>query len=190
MFADSNDTRNENVPKYSEITEMYLKNESHDFFQIPDWTTVNNEYNFNKAYGFFVDNNDPLTYNGKPVDIVNMVDYIPHSLLIPARIQKAVCDKLIMDMFFIQENLMSRLYYLSQCFFLINWRFSSKLCETLFNGIVANRQKPTNIFNSIKLKSIVEEAIQDSFSGNEPHNLTLEMSFVPYLNGFIDISVS
>lgn len=159
-------------------------------FKIPNWTSVDNVYNFNKPYGFFLNTNDPLIYNDKSFDVTNMLDYLPQSLLIPARIQKNVCDKQILDMFFIQENLMGRLYYLSQSFFLMNWKFSSRLCETLFDGIVSNRQKPMNIFNPVKLKSIVDEAIQDSFSVNMQHNLTLEITFLPRLNGNIDITVS
>jgi len=159
-------------------------------FQIPDWTSVNNIYDFNKPYGFFLDHNDSLIYNSNIFDVVNMIDYIPHSILIPARIQKSVCDKQILDMYFAQKKLMEHLYYLSQCFFLMNWTFSSKLCMTLFDGILANRQQPTNIFNPVKLKSIVDDAIQDSFPRHELHDLTLEMTFIPSLNGFIDISVS
>lgn len=159
-------------------------------FEIPDWTSVDNVYDFNKPYGFFLANDNALMYNDKPFDVINMIDYLPQSLLIPARIQKNVCDKQILDMFFVQENLMGRLFYLSQCFFLMNWKFSSRLCETLFDGIVSNRQKPMNIFNPVKLKSIVDEAIQDSFSGIKQHNLTLEVTFLPHLNGIIDITVS
>lgn len=169
---------------------LYSSNESCELFQIPSWTFFDNAYNFNKPYGFFLNSNDSLTYNDKPFDVINMMDYLPQSLLIPARIQKNVCDKQILDMFFIQENLMGRLYYLSQCFFLMNWNFSSRLCETLFNGIVSNRQKPMNIFNPVKLKSIVDEAIQDSFSENMEHNFTLEITFLPRLNGIINITVS
>lgn len=159
-------------------------------FHVPDWTLNNNTYNYNEPYGFFTDKNDLLIYNGRPFDVINMIDYIPHSLLIPARIQKSVCDKHILDMYFIQENLMGRLYFLSQCFFLMNWQFSSRLCEALFDGIVNNRLKPDNIFNPVKLKSIVDEAILDSFPDNESHNFTLDISFIPHLNGIIDISVS
>lgn len=157
---------------------------------MPDWTLVDNIYDFNKPYGFFSDYNDSLKYNGNCFDVINMIDYIPHSILIPARIQKSVCDKKILDMYFVQENLMKHLYYLSQCFFLMNWAFSSKLCTTLFDAIITNRQQPSNIFNPVKLKSIVDDAIQDSFPSYELHNLTLEMTFIPGLNGIIDISVS
>ncbi|XP_060839023.1 gamma-tubulin complex component 6-like isoform X1 [Rhopalosiphum padi] len=167
---------------------IYSDSENYELFQMPDWTSVNNIYEFNKPYGFFSDNNDPLTYNGNCFDVVNMIDYIPHSILIPARIQKSVCDKQILDMYFVQENLMGHLYYLSQCFFLMNWSFSSKLCTTLFDGIVTNRRQPSNIFNPVKLKSIVDDAIQDSFTNYELHDLTLEMTFIPSSNGIIDIS--
>lgn len=164
--------------------------DSHNFFQIPDWTSINNTYDFDKPYGFFMDPYDTLIYNNKMVDVINIMDYVPHSILIPARIQKDVCDKQILDMFFVQENLLGRLYYLSQCFFLMNWQFSSKLCNLLFDGIIINRQKPFNIFNQTKLKSIVDEAIQDGFSLNKQHNLTLEMTYIPYLNGVIEIAVN
>jgi hypothetical protein len=168
---------------------MYSDNENYELFQIPDWTSINNSYEFDKPYGFFLDLNDSLTYNDKPFDVINMIDYVPHSILIPARIQKSVCDKQILDMYFVQENLMGHLYFLSQCFFLMNCQFTSKLRETLFNDIATNRQNPVNIFNSIKLKSIVDEAIQDSFSENWQHGLTLENTFIPRLNGVIEISV-
>ncbi|CAI6367853.1 unnamed protein product [Macrosiphum euphorbiae] len=177
----------ENITNVTDI-KIYSNNESYELFQIPDWTSVNNIYDFNKPYGFFVDHDDSLTYNGNIIDVINMIDYVPHSILIPARIQRSVCDKQILDMYFSQENLMEHLYYLSQCFFLMNWSFSSKLCMALFEGIVTNRQQPTNIFNPVKLKSIVDDAIQDSFPRHELHNLTLEMTFIPGLNGFIDIS--
>lgn len=157
---------------------------------MPDWNSDDNTYDFNKPYGFFKDNNHSLTYNGQLFDVINMLDYIPHSILIPARLQKNVYDKQILEMFFVQENLMGRLYYLSQCFFLMNGTFSSKLCESLFDGIITNRQQPVNIFNPVKLKSIVDEAIQDSIFRNKQYNLTLEMTFIPHLNGIIDISVS
>lgn len=119
-----------------------------------------------------------------------MIEYVPHTILIPAYIQKNVCNKQILDMFFVQENLMGHLYYLSQCFFLMNGTFSSKLCEALFDGIITNRQQPLNIFNPVKLKSVVDEAIQNSFFRNKQHNLTLELTFIPRLNGIIDISVN
>lgn len=190
LFTDSNDVQNLNNTNVTKSTKMYSNNERYEFFRIPDWTLKNNNtYDFNKPYGFFTDNNDLLMYNGRPFDVNNMIDYIPHSLLIPAQIQKSVCDKHILDMYFIQENLMGRLYYLSQCFFLMNWQFSSKLCEALFDGIITNRNNPDNIFNPVKLKSIVNEAVNDSFPGNETHNLSLNISFIPHLNGIIDISV-
>lgn len=182
--------QNINLTNVTETNKIYSNDESYEFFKIPDWTTCNNTYEFNKPYGFFTTHNDSLIYNGKPFDVINMIDYVPHSLLIPARIQKSVCDKQILDLFFVQENLMSCLYRLSQCFFFMNWRFSSKLCETLFDGIINNRHKPLNIFNPAKLKSIVDEAIQDSFSENDQHNFTLEQTFIPHLSGVIDISVS
>lgn len=187
MFTDKNNIAIDNI---TNNVQMSSNSDSSNFFQIPDWTCVNNTYDFNKPHGFFMDNSEPLIYNGKTVNVINMIDYVPHSILIPARIQKNVCDKQILDMYFVQENLMGRLYYLSQCFFLMNWQFSSKLCDLLFDGIINNRQKPYNIFNQIKLKSIVDEAIQDGFSLNEQHNLTLEMTFIPYLNGVIEISVN
>lgn len=169
---------------------MYSDNENYEFFQIPDWTLINNSYEFNKPHGFFIDLDDPLSYNDKPFDVINMIDYVPHSILIPARIQKSVCDKQILDMYFVHANLMGHLYFLSQCFFLMNWQFSSKLSQALFNGIAINRKNPVNIFNSVKLKSIVDEAIQDSFPENQLHNLKLENTFIPRLNGVIEISVN
>lgn len=191
VFADNDDIQNKNITNVTiETTQIYSDNKSYDFFQIPDWTSVNNTYDFNKPYGFFIDHDDVLTYNDKPFDVINMLDYVPHSILIPARLQKSVCDRQILDLFFVQKNLMGHLYYLSQCFFLMNWQFSSKLCELLFNGIVTNRQNPLNIFNSFKLTSIIDEAIQNSFSRMEQHNLTLDITFIPRLNGNIDISVS
>ncbi|XP_027851276.2 gamma-tubulin complex component 6-like isoform X2 [Aphis gossypii] len=185
--TDSHHNKNEIITNVIDH-KIYLDSENYELFQMPDWTSVDNIYDFNKPYGFFSDYNDSLKYNGNCFDVINMIDYIPHSILIPARIQKSVCDKKILDMYFVQENLMEHLYYLSQCFFLMNWAFSSKLCTTLFDGIVTNRQQPSNIFNPVKLKSIVDDAIQDSFPRYELHNLTLEMTFIPGLNGIIDIS--
>ncbi|CAH1715127.1 unnamed protein product [Aphis gossypii] len=185
--TDSHHNKNEIITNVIDH-KIYLDSENYELFQMPDWTSVDNIYDFNKPYGFFSDYNDSLKYNGNCFDVINMIDYIPHSILIPARIQKSVCDKKILDMYFVQENLMVHLYYLSQCFFLMNWAFSSKLCTTLFDGIVTNRQQPSNIFNPVKLKSIVDDAIQDSFPRYELHNLTLEMTFIPGLNGIIDIS--
>lgn len=185
--TDSYRNTTDNITNVTDI-KIYSNDESYELFQIPDWTLVNNIYDFNKPYGFFLDHNDSLIYNSNIFDVMNMIDYVPHSILIPARIQKSVCDKQILNMYFYQEKLMEHLYYLSQCFFLMNWTFSSKLCQTLFDGIVTNRQQPTNIFNPVKLKSIVDDAIQDSFPRHELHNLTLEMTFIPSLNGFIDIS--
>ncbi|XP_025414024.1 gamma-tubulin complex component 6-like isoform X2 [Sipha flava] len=187
--SDIDDIQNDNITNVKETMKlMYSDNENYELFQIPDWTSINNSYEFDKPYGFFLDLNDSLTYNDKPFDVINMIDYVPHSILIPARIQKSVCDKQILDMYFVQENLMGHLYFLSQCFFLMNCQFTSKLRETLFNDIATNRQNPVNIFNSIKLKSIVDEAIQDSFSENWQHGLTLENTFIPRLNGVIEIS--
>ncbi|KAE9541644.1 hypothetical protein AGLY_003635 [Aphis glycines] len=185
--TDSHHNKNEIITNVIDH-KIYLDSENYELFQMPDWTSVDNIYDFNKPYGFFSDYNDLLKYNGNCFDVINMIDYIPHSILIPARIQKSVCDKKILDMYFVQENLMEHLYYLSQCFFLMNWAFSSKLCTTLFDGIITNRQQPSNIFNPVKLKSIVDDAIQDSFPRYELHNLTLEMTFIPGLNGIIDIS--
>lgn len=191
LFTDSNDIQTENITSVIETMKlMYSDNENYDFFQIPDWTSINNSYEFDKPHGFFIDLHDSLTYNNKPFDVINMIDYIPHSILIPARILKSVCDKQILNMYFVQENLMGHLYFLSQCFFLMNWQFSSKLSETLFNGIATNRQNPVNIFNTVKLKSIVDEAIQDSFPESQKYNLTLENTFIPRLNGVIDVSVN
>uniref|UniRef100_A0A2H8TK13 Gamma-tubulin complex component n=1 Tax=Melanaphis sacchari TaxID=742174 RepID=A0A2H8TK13_9HEMI len=185
--TDSHYNKNEIITNVTN-NRIYLDNENYELFQMPDWTSVNNTYDFNKPYGFFSDHNDPLTYNGNLFDVINMIDYVPHSILIPARLQKSVCDKQILEMYFVQEHLMERLYYLSQCFFLMNWTFSSNLCTTLFDGIVTNRRQPSNIFNPVKLKSIVDDAIQDSFPKYELHNLTLEMTFIPSLNGIIDIT--
>lgn len=186
-----NNTGNENISQcLTEDTKAYLNNENYEFFQIPDWDVVDNEYDFNKPYKFFGNHNSPLMYNGKPFDVVNMLDYIPHSLLIPAQIQKNFCDKQILDMFFVQQNLMKHLYLLSQCFFLVNSQFSFKFCETLFNTIAANRRNPLHVFNSVKLKAIVDEALHGSILGNESVNLTLDITFMPNLNGIIDISVS
>jgi len=191
LFTDCDDIQNKNITDVTtETIQVYSDNESYEFFQLPDWTSVNNTYDFNKPYGFFIDHDEALIYNDKRFDVINMIDYVPHSILIPARIQKNVCDQQILDLFFVQENLMGRLYYLSQCFFLMNWQFSSKLCETLFNGIVTNRKNQLKVFNSFKLMSILDEAIQNSFSGNEQHNLTLDIIFIPCLHGNIDISVS
>lgn len=190
LITDNFDKQNKNRTNVTDVVKMFSNNESYELFEIPDWTSVNNVYDFNKPCGFFLDQNDSLTYNGNVFDVINMIDYVPHSILIPARIQKSVCDKQILDMYFVQENLMGHLYYLSQCFFLMNWTFSSKLCKTLFDGIVMNKQQPANIFNPVKLKSILDDAIQDSFPRNELHNLTLEMAFIPSLNEVINISVS
>lgn len=192
MFIDSNVVQNRNITNVTSTIKMYSENENYEFFQMCDWTSsVNNIYDFNKPHGFFIDYNDSLIYNGKPIDVNNVIDYVPHSILIPARIQKSICDKQILDLFFIQENLMGRLYYLSQCFFLMNWQFSSKLCETLFDGIATNRQNPLNIFNPVMLTSIVDESVQYAFSEmRNNHNLILEIAFIPRLNGIIDISVS
>lgn len=156
---------------------------------MPDWTSDIHTYDFNKPYGFFTDDNGVLMYNGKRFDIIDMIDYVPHSILIPARILKNVCEKQILDLFFVEKNLMGCLYYLSQLFFLMSRQFSSKLCDTLFDDIICNRQKPLNVFNPVKLKSILDEAIQYSFSDNKPDNFKLEVTFMPYLNGIIDISV-
>lgn len=192
LFADSIGIQNKNISNVTQSIKMYSNCESYEFFQIYDWASVYNIYDFNKPHGFFIDHNDSLIYNDKPIDVISMIDYVPHSILIPARIQKNVCDKQILNLFFIQENLMGRLYYLSQCFFLMNWQFSSKLCEMLFDGIATNRQNPLNIFNPVMLTSIVDESVQYGFSEmrNEQHNLTLEITFIPRLNGIIDISVS
>lgn len=189
LFTDNSCNEDKKMTNFTE-TNHYLNNENYEFFSLVDWTSVNDTYDFNKPYGFFTNNNKQLLYNGKPFDVMNMIDYIPHSLLIPARIQKSVCDKQILDLFFIQENLMGRLYFLSQCFFLMSKQFSSKLCDTLFDGIITNRQKPLNIFNPVTLKSIMDEIIQDTFSGNELYKLKLNVTFIPHLNGIVDISVS
>lgn len=190
IFTDCNDIHNENVINITKtIKSSYANDDSYEMFQMLDWSSVDNIYDFNKPYGFFINNNGPLTYNGQIFDVVNMIEYVPHTILIPSCIQKHVCDKQILEMFFVQENLMGHLYYLSQCFFLMNGKFSSKLCEALFDGIITNRQQPVNIFNPVKLKSIVDEAIQKSFSRNKQYNLTLELTFIPRLNGIIDISV-
>lgn len=192
MFTDSIVIQDKNITNVTESIKMCSKNESYEFFQVYNWVSVNNIYDFNKPQGFFIDHNDSLMYNDKPIDVINIFDYVPHSILIPARIQKNVCDKQILDLFFIQENLMGHLYYLSQCFFLMNWQFSSKLCEMLFDGITTNRQNPLNIFNPVMLTSIVDESVKCGISEmkNKQHNLTLEITFIPRLNGIIDISVS
>lgn len=169
-------------------TDKNLNSENYNFFPLPDWT-IDDTYDFNRPYGFFVDNNSSLVYNGNIFDVINMIDYVPHSLLIPARIQKDVCDKQILNLFFAHENLMGKLYFLSQCFFLMSRQFSSKLCDTLFVSINSNREKPLNIFNPITLKSIMNEAIQDSFPDSELHNLRLDVVFIPHLKGIVDISV-
>lgn len=169
-------------------TDKNLNSENYNFFPLPDWT-IDDAYDFNRPYGFFVDNNKSLVYNGKTFDVINMIDYVPHSLLIPARMQKDFCDKQILNLFFVQENLMRQLYFLSQCFFLMSGQFSSKLCDTLFVGINSNREKPLNIFNPVTLKSIMNEAIQDSFPDSELYNLRLDVVFIPHLKGIVDISV-
>lgn len=189
LFTDNSCNEDKKLTNLTE-TDHYLNNENYEFFSLVDWDSVNDTYDFNKPYGFFTNNNKQLLYNGKPFDVINMIDYVPHSILIPARIQKSVCDKQILNLFFIQENLMGRLYFLSQCFFLMSKQFSSKLCDTLFDGIINNRQKPLNIFNPVTLKSIMDEIIQDTFPGNELHKLKLDVTFIPHLNGIVDISVS
>lgn len=189
MFTEINVTQGKEFSNVIE-TDINLNRENYDFFSMPDWTFIDNSYDFKRPYGFFMNNNNTLVYNGKTLDVINMLDYVPHSLLIPARIQNYVCNKQILNLFFVEENLMGQLYFLSQCFFLMNGQFSSKLCDTLFVGINSNREKPLNVFNPITLKSFMIEAIQDSFPDSELHNLRLDVAFIPYLKGIIDISVS
>ncbi|XP_050527317.1 uncharacterized protein LOC126897623 isoform X2 [Daktulosphaira vitifoliae] len=149
-------------------------NEAPNIFVTPDWNNVEkNDYDLNNPYGFFMENNKPLIYHNKPIDIVTMLDCIPYTLLIPSNIKKKNCNKEILNIILNEEQLVNKLNFLSQCFFLVNSQFSSKFCDNLYESISINRKKSDHLFNSNRLSLILDEAIQDSFTKITPLNITI-----------------
>ncbi|XP_050430846.1 uncharacterized protein LOC126839533 isoform X2 [Adelges cooleyi] len=147
-----------------------------NLFRVPDWKNVErNEYDLHNPYGFFMESDKVLTYHGKPIDIPSLLKNLPYTILIPSRMCKINCNRQILDRLFKQETLLDELQYLSQCFFLVNSRFTSKLCETLYESMAINRQNPRRLFNQNRLRTIVDDAIQCSFPLKAEHGFSLKM---------------
>lgn len=96
----------------------------------------------------------------------NLEHFLEQSFIIPLSVYSKLLNNEILKIFFEELDILGHFQSLRNYYFMMDGEFASNICDGILNELNAVR-KPSDIFNTYALHSILERALQASQIGHE-----------------------